>query len=113
MKSLMIGSIVFLGILLIGSSIPLLLGRVAPNQWYGFRTPKTLSNSHIWYTANSGAAKISITVGAVMLLLAGVLIGISRSSELSSEKFVFIGFVFELVPLAGLVIAVLAYASKL
>jgi hypothetical protein len=29
----------------IGLGIPLLLGRIPPNSWYGCRTPKTLSSS--------------------------------------------------------------------
>jgi hypothetical protein len=28
-------------------SIPMVLQKVKPNRWYGFRTPKTLSNEKI------------------------------------------------------------------
>jgi uncharacterized membrane protein len=33
-------------------AIPLILRKVPPNGLYGFRTPKTLSSSEIWYEAN-------------------------------------------------------------
>ncbi|MBN2390677.1 MAG: SdpI family protein [Anaerolineae bacterium] len=45
------------GLLLMGLSIPLLLRRVKPNWWYGFRTPKTLDDECIWYESNAYAGK--------------------------------------------------------
>jgi hypothetical protein len=41
-----------LAILTIAISVPLVLEKVPPNRLYGSRTPKTLSNSDIWYEAN-------------------------------------------------------------
>jgi uncharacterized membrane protein len=58
---------VFIGILLIVLSIPLLFDTVKPNQWYGFRTSKTLSDPEIWYKANCFAAKNMIIAGAVII----------------------------------------------
>jgi uncharacterized membrane protein len=45
------------GLLLVGLSIPLLLRRVKPNGWYGFRVRKTLSDERIWYESNAYMAK--------------------------------------------------------
>src|SRR5215468_7723059 len=39
-------------LLFVGISIPLIQGRVPPNRYYGFRTPKTLSDPAIWYEVN-------------------------------------------------------------
>jgi len=50
-------SFVATSLLLIGLSIPMLLRRVKPNRWYGFRTPKTLSNDKIWYESNGYSGK--------------------------------------------------------
>lgn len=36
-------------------SIPLALRWVGPNSFYGFRTPTTLANPYIWYSANAFA----------------------------------------------------------
>src|SRR5687768_10298483 len=52
-------------------SIPLILRKVAPNRWYGFRTPSTLGDPAIWYPANEQSGKrlagagITILVGAI------------------------------------------------
>lgn len=65
------------GMLFILISIPLILERVPPNNFYGFRTRKTLSDPKIWYAANrvSGwgllaAGNLIETVSLVMLVLA-------------------------------------------
>lgn len=47
--------------------IPLMLRKVPPNFWYGFRTPRTLANPDIWYEANAAAG--------ARLCVAGVVIG--------------------------------------
>ncbi len=52
------------GILFIALSIPLIMGRVKPNHWYGFRFAVTLNNPRIWYPANR--------LGGIMLLLYGL-----------------------------------------
>jgi uncharacterized membrane protein len=49
MFSLLFASV---GLLFVGISVPLILGRVPPNSFYGFRTTKTLSDPKIWYEAN-------------------------------------------------------------
>lgn len=61
------------GILFIILSIPVILKMVKPNRWYGFRTPKTLSNERIWYRANyvfgwdlAGAGAVIILAGFMM-----------------------------------------------
>ena len=61
------------GILFIVLSVPVILKMVKPNPWYGFRTPKTLSNEGVWYRANyvfgwdlAGAGAIIILAGFMM-----------------------------------------------
>ncbi len=58
------------GLILIGVSIPLVLKKIPPNQWYGFRVPKTFSSDHIWYEANRVA-------GIDLCLAGGAVIGAS------------------------------------
>ena len=41
-----------IGLLMIGLAIPLILGKVPPNSWYGFRIRLTLDDPEIWYPAN-------------------------------------------------------------
>ena len=54
------------GLLIIGLAIPLMLGKIKRNQWYGFRTPKTLSSDNIWYPANRTAA-INLIVASIFI----------------------------------------------
>jgi uncharacterized membrane protein len=59
----------FVGFLLIGISIPLMLEKVPPNRWYGLRVAKTLSSESIWYPANR--------VAGFDLMWAGIAIAIT------------------------------------
>lgn len=63
------------GLLFIGLSIPLVLGKVPPNSFYGCRTRKTLSDPDIWYKANrisgkdffiSGVLVFAVSLGALV-----------------------------------------------
>lgn len=58
----------FCGLLFIGISIPLILGKIPRNHWYGFRTRKTLSNNEIWYKANKYMGKDIVILGCLMVL---------------------------------------------
>lgn len=61
------------GLLLVGLAIPLLLDKVPPNPWYGFRVPSTLADETLWYKVNRYAARwlllsgIVTTAGAIAL----------------------------------------------
>ena len=63
------------GLLMIVLAIPLILRRVKPNYWYGFRTRKTLTNERVWYAVNAHAgwrlliSGIFITFAAIGLAL--------------------------------------------
>jgi uncharacterized membrane protein len=48
---------------------PLALGKIPPNQIYGFRTLKTLSSPDIWYPANRMAGWWMIAAGALPICL--------------------------------------------
>lgn len=58
-----------LGALFIIIGLPLMLNRVGPNAFYGYRTPATMNNPDIWYPVNALTGKyLAITGGAVILL---------------------------------------------
>lgn len=54
-----------LPILTIVTALPLVMQKVPPNWWYGFRTRRTLSDPDIWYRANY--------LGGIGLLYAGII----------------------------------------
>ena len=56
---------ILLGIL----ALPLRLGKVRPNLFYGFRTPKTMSSPEIWYTANRFAGQWLLAASALTILI--------------------------------------------
>lgn len=66
MKPSQVWKYIVAGIVFIVISIPTILEKVPPNNWYGFRVAKTLSDERIWYAANR--------VSGIDLLLAGLAI---------------------------------------
>lgn len=72
MKQLLVMYVVF-GLLLIGLSIPMLLGKIPPNPWYGFRVPSTLSDPILWYKANRHMARWLLATGIITVVGAIVL----------------------------------------
>jgi uncharacterized membrane protein len=60
-------------VLTIALSIPMVLGKIPPNRFYGFRTRKTLSNPEVWYRANR-LAGIDLIVASLASLLASALV---------------------------------------
>ena len=63
-------SLIIVGLVGIGLSIPMLRNRIPRNQVYGLRTKLTLSSDEIWYPANRFAAKLLIAWGIVNVLTA-------------------------------------------
>jgi len=41
-----------IAIIIAATAVPLVLGWVPPNRWYGFRTPLSMASSEAWYSAN-------------------------------------------------------------
>lgn len=60
------------GVLLAGLALPLILGRVPPNHWYGFRTSRTLSIAFLWYAANRYAGWRLLAAGAAIVATAQI-----------------------------------------
>lgn len=69
----LIPSVIFIVI-----SIPLILGLVPPNRGYGIRTPKTMSEPRLWYSANRFG-------GWALLISAGIYLALTLVSP-SAEK---------------------------
>ena len=63
-------------------AIPLVLQRVPPNLWYGFRTRTTLSDRDIWYRANYLGGAALLYSGIVALVL-NVLLSIILNPSLA------------------------------
>jgi uncharacterized membrane protein len=100
---------IFTCLLLIGISVPLIKRRVRPNVWYGFRTPKTLSNEPIWYDANEFCGRMLLLAGLATLL--GVLLLAFIPMPLAARAFADAGVM--LVSVLCATAASLAYLQRL
>ncbi|MDD5673226.1 MAG: SdpI family protein [Chitinivibrionales bacterium] len=61
-------------LLIVGLSIPLIKGSISRNDFYGFRTPKTMSNDQIWFKANRFAGEALLWAGIISSILLIVLV---------------------------------------
>ena len=55
------------GIFLAGLALPLILGRVSPNYWYGFRISRTMNSTALWYAANRYAGWRLLATGTAIV----------------------------------------------
>jgi uncharacterized membrane protein len=78
-------------ILIIVLSVPLILGMVSRNGWYGFRTHYTLSSDKVWYPANRVAGIALLLAGFAWLVAVLVLPGMTDSIEQARRYAVFVG----------------------
>lgn len=100
-----------MGLLIALVGLPLSAGRVRRNEWYGFRTPKTLSSDDIWYPANRYAGRALAAAGAVTTGLSLVTLPIAWLLPGDVVYWLALGIV--VVPLGWAVIACLSYLRKL
>ena len=105
-----------IGILMILLAIPLTLRKVKPNIWYGFRTPKTLSDEGIWYEANEYAGKALLVASGIIVIAALVLYWVVSGTEFGtalSEPTVLMLWLIALgAPLVACVIASLVHLKS-
>ena len=66
------GLILLVPLVVLAVSIPLILGKVPRNHWYGFRTPRTLSSDAIWYPANRIGGQFFVIAAVIQLVSFGI-----------------------------------------
>lgn len=69
------------GLLIAALAVPLALGKVPMNRWYGFRTPRTVSDPRLWAPVNTMAGRTMIPMGAVYVLLGALVLLGTVSAE--------------------------------
>lgn len=65
-------------VILILVNIPLYQGKIKRNNWYGFRTPRTLSSDEIWYPVNKEAA-LNFIIASVFTLITTIVLFLLRA----------------------------------
>jgi hypothetical protein len=58
------------GLLLAALSVPMIMGKIPPNGFYGFRVKKTMENPKIWYPVNSYSGKWLLAASLVQAVAA-------------------------------------------
>jgi len=71
--SITVAVFLFVGLLFVGISLPLVRRRVPPNQLYGLRVPATFADEWVWYEANARSGRDFITLGIAIIVVAVVL----------------------------------------
>jgi uncharacterized membrane protein len=72
------------GAVLIGFSLPLILGRVPPNPWYGFRVGRSIDDPKLWYPVNAYSGRWLLAVGVLQIVLA---LALYAGTELDVDRY--------------------------
>lgn len=108
----MIGRMLFYmgaGILLAALSIPLILGKIPPNGWYGFRVRKTMDHPEIWYPTNRFAGWGLLVTGLITTFGA---VGLAVIPGWNIDRYSTGVLVVFLVPLTVTIISSVIYLKK-
>ena len=88
----------FVGLIFVGISIPLLKRKVPINNWYGVRLPNIMKDENVWYETNYKSAKLLLKFGiaiSFMSIIVGLIPQIdSQFYTLILTIFVLVGTVF-------------------
>ena len=69
------------GLLVAVLSLPMMYDKIPPNSFYGFRTPRTLSDPNVWYPANRAAGRNLALAGVIVATTALVLFAMQKSIQ--------------------------------
>ena len=69
------------GVLLIAISLPMIYDKIPPNRFYGFRTPRTMSDPNVWYPANRVAGRNLALAGVIVATTALVVFAMQKNLQ--------------------------------
>ncbi len=103
--------LLIVSLLFIGLSLPLVLEKVPPNPYYGYRVAKTMSDPEIWYKVNKFSGTLLLVGSVFSVMLAGILWW--RRQSLSLGKVIIAVLLGIVMPAAIMVIVPLIYLRHL
>lgn len=109
MTALLVMYVVF-GLLLAALAVPLLLDKVPPNPWYGFRVPSTLSDPALWYKVNRYTARGLLATGVLTALGAIILY---RVPDLSVDAYAWLALAVFAVPFLITIVTAARYLRRM
>jgi len=86
-------------IALVALSVPMMYDKIPPNSFYGFRTPRTLSDPNIWYPANRVAGRNLVIAGVIVATTALVVFSMHKTIPLRTASIVLLSV--SMMSLAG------------
>lgn len=89
----------------IAISVPLLLGRIKRNRWYGFRLPKAFESEENWRSINEYGARTLIYWSVAIIFVGVISLFISTEWVMTAAKATFISV---LIP----ILLTMRYAGK-
>lgn len=93
------------GVRSIALGIPLALGKVKPNSFYGFRIAKTLNDESVWYRVNRFTGKAFIGSGITTVVLVFAVLWLGNLFSLGRVSLQLLGAGVIMLPIAVAVIA--------
>jgi uncharacterized membrane protein len=69
------------GLIIAGISVPLILYKIPPNSFFGFRNQSTRDNPRLWYKINAYAGKRLLVTGLGTAVGSNILYYLSASPE--------------------------------
>jgi uncharacterized membrane protein len=82
--------LVVAGLVLIGTGVPLVAGKIGRNRLYGYRINSTLADDRVWYPVNALSGIWLIWAGLLSLMI-GVLLIIFRNRDDAAQLVLMIG----------------------
>jgi uncharacterized membrane protein len=95
--------------ILLLASIPLALGWIPKNRFYGVRTRKTLSDDRVWFAVNKLGGRLIIVCSLIYLSIAAI---VPYSSDVTSSNW-WIHMAGFVLPLVTSVIVIHIYTKRL
>jgi hypothetical protein len=86
-----------LGFILIAVSIPVYLGKIRMNCYYGFRIRKAFESEENWYTINRYGAKALMYWSVVIMAIGIVCLYIEPQSVLTVAKLTFLSVIVPII----------------
>lgn len=69
------------GVILFVVGLPLMLRLIAPNGYYGYRTPRTLADATVWYPVNRALGAWFLAAGLLTQLVAGAVYALQLNMQ--------------------------------
>ena len=90
-------------------ALPLIRGRLPPNPWVGFRTPRTLRDPALWYAVNAYGGRLLFAAGVLFL---GASAALALVPGIGADAYAVGGAVVLGLGVSGVLVLTLRYLAR-